>query len=242
MFEGTWNRNRGSFQLMIVAVIIIALLLALAFGPSLWVRRVMARYQQPADRYPGTGGELASHLLTRLELDHVRVEESDIGDHYDPIERAVRLSPKNFHGRSLTAVTVAAHEVGHAVQDAFGYAPLHWRLQLVKLSRYAQMLGAGLLITLPLVMAATRAPAAGGILMVAVLLSMGSAVLVHLVTLPTELDASFRRAMPLLEAGYLKPGDEPHARRILLAAALTYVAAALMGLFSVWAWLRILRP
>lgn len=227
---------------MIVAVFVILLLLALAFGPSLWVRKVMARYQQPEDRYPGTGAQLAAHLLRRLDLDHVRVEESEIGDHYDPVDRVVRLSPRNYHGRSLTAVTVAAHEVGHAVQDGFGYAPLHWRFRLVKLSRYAQMIGAGLLIAMPVILAITRAPSAGGILMVAVLLSMGSAVLVHLITLPTELDASFRRAMPLLEAGYLKPEDQPHARRILLAAALTYVAAALMGLFSVWAWLRILRP
>ncbi|MCC5858543.1 MAG: zinc metallopeptidase [Ectothiorhodospiraceae bacterium] len=227
---------------MIAAILIILLLVVLAVAPGLWVRRVMARYHRPENRYPGTGGELAEHLLRRLELDHVRVEESTAGDHYDPLERAVRLSPRNFRGRSLTAVTVAAHEVGHAVQDAFGYAPLHWRLRLVKLSRYAQILGAGLLIAMPVIVAVTRAPAAGGILMVAVLLSMGSAVLVHLITLPTELDASFRRALPLLEAGYLKPGDEPHARRILLAAALTYVAAALMGLFSVWAWLRLLRP
>ena len=84
------------------------LVFALIFGPGWWVRTVMSRYSSPDDRYDGTGGELARHLLDNLDLQHVKVEESPTGDHYDPREKVVRLSPEKLNGRSLTAVTVAA--------------------------------------------------------------------------------------------------------------------------------------
>ena len=228
---------------MYVLVVLVGILLALAYGPSLWVRRVMAQHHRPSDRYPGTGAELARELLRRLELPGVRVEETTAGgDHYDPRDRAVRLGPENYHGRSLTAVAVAAHEVGHAIQHADGYPPLRWRTQLVLFSRSAQRLGAILLLAAPLIMVATRLPTAGFLFLVGGLLTMGTAVIVHLVTLPTEVDASFRRALPLLEAGYLRPEDKAPARRILTAAACTYLAAALGSLLNVWVWLRLLRP
>ncbi|WP_253483302.1 zinc metallopeptidase [Natronocella acetinitrilica] len=228
---------------MHIFIIFGLLLLLLAYGPSVWVRRVMARHHQPVDRYPGTGAELARDLLQRLELPHVKVEETTSGgDHYDPRDRAVRLGPENYKGRSLTAISVAAHEVGHAIQHADGYQPLRWRTQLVMATRAAQRIGAALLLAAPLIMVITRMPGAGLLLFVGGVLTMGTAVLVHLVTLPTEVDASFRRALPLLEAGYLKPEDRPGARRILTAAAFTYVAAALGSLINVWAWLRLIRP
>lgn len=226
------------FPLILLALVF---LLALVYGPAYWVRRVMARHRQPANRYPGTGAELARHLLRRLDMAQVTVELSDMGDHYDPAARAVRLSPDNYHGRHLTAVTVAAHEVGHAIQDAVGYPPLAWRTWLVKLAVQGQRIGVAMLLAIPVLMLLTRTPAAAGLLLVAVLLSMGLAIVVHLVTLPTELDASFSRALPLLEAGYLKPEDQRAARRILTAASLTYVAAALASLLNVWVWLRLLR-
>lgn len=216
------------------------LLLALIYGPSLWVRRVMARYRTPEDRYPGTGAEFAGHLLKRLQLDHVRVESTEQGDHYDPMEKVVRLSPANHDGKHLTAVTVAAHEVGHALQDAIGYQPLMWRTRLAVFAAKAQRFGGFLLLAIPVLLILTRVPASAVMLLAAGLGSVGLAVLVHLITLPTEFDASFRRALPLLEAGYLKPEDEPAARRILTAAALTYVAAALMSVFNIWVWLRML--
>ena len=100
---------------------LIALLLIMAgiviFGPQLWTRRVFAQYRVPRPDYPGTGGELARHLLDRLDMKHIKVETTEKGDHYDPETKAVRLTPDNFSGKSLTAVTVAAHEVGHAIQD-----------------------------------------------------------------------------------------------------------------------------
>lgn len=227
---------------MIPLLVLGAIILVAAGVPGLWVRRVMQRYRAPGDRYRLTGAELARDLLQRLELGHVPVEQSAQGDHYDPVKRRIGLSKENYDGRSLTAVTVAAHEVGHAVQDAIGYRPLHWRTHMVRWATAGQRLGVALLLGLPLIMVVSRSPA---LLLPAASLGVAGlamGVLVHLVTLPTEFDASFRRAMPLLEAGYLHPEDRPHARRILQAAALTYVAAAAMSLLNVWLWLRLLRP
>src|SRR5574339_345193 len=104
-------------------VIFIVALLALTIVPGLWVQSVMRRYSQPANRYPHTGGQTARHLLDALGLRNVATEITDRGDHYDPLAKAVRLTVDNFNGRSLTAVTVAAHEVGHALQDARGFTP-----------------------------------------------------------------------------------------------------------------------
>ena len=218
------------------------LLFALIFGPGWWVRTVMSRYSSPEDRYDGTGGELARHLLDSLDLQNVKVEESPAGDHYDPRDKVVRLSPANLKGRSLTAVTVAAHEVGHALQDASGYAPLKIRGQLVMLTQPVQRLGAGILMASPFVGMLTRAPLVSLLMILGGLMSLGTTTLVHLITLPTEMDASFNRALPMLEkGGILKPGDLPHARRLLRAAALTYLSASLASLLNIARWWALLR-
>lgn len=217
-------------------------ILAIVFGPGLWVQRVMARYSRPEDRYQGTGGELARHLLDQYGLRDVRVEITEQGDHYEPREKAVRLTADKFHGRSLTAVTVAAHEIGHALQDSQGYRPLKVRTRLVGLARQAERFGAGILIAAPVIGILMRAPSVTGLMLLGGMLSLGSATLVHLVTLPTELDASFKRALPLLEKGeYLHAVDLPHARRLLRAAALTYVSASLMSLLNIARWWALVR-
>jgi len=224
-------------------LILIVVIAAVIYLPQFWVRRVMKRYAQPTDRYQGTGGQLARHLLDQLGLEAVKVESTDKGDHYDPEARVVRLSPENYQGASLTAVTVAAHEVGHAIQHADGYRPLLWRTKMVKSLQKFQRIGVILLMLMPVIMLALRLPRAGLVLLAMGGAALASGILVHLMTLPTELDASFRRALPLLEkGGYLKPGDRPHARKILTAAALTYVAASLAGLLNFWWWMRLLRP
>lgn len=218
------------------------LVFALVFGPGWWVRTVMSRYSSPADRYEGTGGELARYLLDGFNLQDVQVEETPDGDHYDPQEKIVRLTPGNLNGRSLTAVTVAAHEVGHALQDASGYAPLKIRSQLVMLTQPVQKLGAGILIAAPFIGMLTRAPLVSLLMILGGLMSLGATTLVHLVTLPTELDASFKRALPMLEkGGILKPVDMPHARRLLTAAALTYLSASLASLLNIARWWALLR-
>ena len=223
-------------------LIFILVLLAAVLGPSLWVGRTMRRYSEPADRYPNSGGEIARRLLDELGLHEVGAEMTDKGDHYDPEQRMVRLSPQNFQGRSLTAITIAAHEVGHAVQHASGYLPLMWRTRLVRWVGPVEKTGAALLMATPLIIGITRAPSAGLLMMLGGLLTLGSGVVMHLLTLPTEFDASFGRAMPLLKKlNILAVPDEPHARRLLRAAALTYVSASLMSLLNVARWWTILR-
>ncbi len=223
-------------------LVIIVALLVLVFGPGLWVRRVIERYSSPPDRYAGTGGQLARYLLDKLGMQHVAVETTDQGDHYDPAAKAVRLSPDKYGGRSLTAITVAAHEVGHAIQDQEGYGPLRLRSYLVRVARPVERIGAGALMVAPFVGALTRVPSIGIIMFLAGFLTLATSTLVHLATLPTEFDASFKRALPLLdEQRVLKAADRPHARRLLTAAALTYVSASLMSLLNVARWWAILR-
>jgi Zn-dependent membrane protease YugP len=223
-------------------VVLVLLVCAVVFGPSLWVKRVMRRYDQPENRYPSSGADLARHLLDLNGLQEVKVEETEAGDHYDPLNKVVRLAPGRYGGNSLTAVTVAAHEVGHALQDASGYAPLSLRTRLVMAVQPLQKLGALVLMGAPLVAILTRAPLLTSATIVGGLLSLGTATLVHLVTLPTEIDASYRRALPMLQQeGVLIPSDLPHARRILKAAAMTYVAASLVSLLNVARWWAIMR-
>jgi Zn-dependent membrane protease YugP len=172
----------------------------------------------------------------------VGTEPTEQGDHYDPILKVVRLSKTNFHGRSLTALTVAAHEVGHAMQDAEGFAPLRWRTRLVGWAEPAQKVGAALVMIAPIAALLTRAPLVGLLTVLGGLLALGSGVVVHAVTLPTELDASFQRALPLVERRrLLRREDVPHAETLLRAAALTYVSSALQSLLNIARWWAILR-
>jgi len=223
-------------------LILIILLLLLVIGPGIWVKRVMARYHSPPDRYGRSGGETARKLLDSLGLEQVGTEITEIGDHYDPTDKVVRLTEQNYNGKSLTAVTIAAHEVGHALQDAEGFAPLRWRTRLVKWVGPIEKIGAVLMMSTPLIIGVTRLPVAGLLMFLGGLLTLGSAVAVHVLTLPTELDASFGRAMPLLKKQeVLYPSDERHARRLLKAAAMTYVSASLMSLLNIARWWAILR-
>ncbi len=225
-------------------VIVILILLASIMLPGLWVKHVLKKYSEPADRYriQGSGGELAQHLLQKFDLPDVKVEQTDTGDHYDPEAKAVRLTPGNFSGHSLTAVTVAAHEVGHAIQDARGEMLFNARQRLVRVAVRGEWLGRILILAAPIFLLVTRIPQASLLILLIAVASMALSTIVHLVTLPVELDASFNKAMPLLKEGnYLHEGDLPHARRILKAAALTYVAGSLASLLNLGRWIAVLR-
>ncbi len=223
-------------------IFLLLVIVAVVFGPGLWVKRVLERYSLPADRYSGTGAQLARHLLDKNGLSSVLVEKTTEGDHYDPQDKAVRLTEDKFDGKSLTAITVAAHEVGHAIQDHEGYAPLKIRSRLVRASRNVERLGAAVLMMSPFIGALARAPSLSLLMFGAGLLTLGTSTLIHFATLPTEFDASFARALPMLdEHRILKSADRPHARRLLKAAALTYVAASLMSLLNIARWWAILR-
>ena len=223
-------------------LVVFLLLLALVFLPQTWVRHVLARYNREAEaNFPGTGGELAQHLLRRFGLEGVGVEATDIGDHYDPAARCVRLTPDKLEGRTLTAITVAAHECGHALQHAGSEPMFMLRSRLAMSAAWAARLGSFLIFVAPMLALLSRAPSPGVISVLGGFLIFGFGVLVQLATLPVELDASFGKALPVLEAGYLAPEQVPAARRILRAAAWTYVAASLASLLNFWRWFSILR-
>jgi uncharacterized protein len=223
-------------------VILIILVIALILGPGIWVQRVLKKYSQPGDRYAGTGASLARHLLDKHGLQSIKVEVTESGDHYDPVDKVVRLTKDKHDGRSLTAITVAAHEVGHALQDHTHYPPLKWRTRLVRAMSGIEKIGAGVLVLSPFLGMLTRIPALGVLGFLAGMLTLGTSAVVHFVTLPTEFDASFNRALPMLdEYRILKSVDRPHARKLLTAAALTYVSASLMSLLNIARWIAILR-
>ena len=225
---------------MFYAIIIIVFVLVF-FAPQWWVSYVMKRHNKTINALPGTGGELAQHLIERYQLP-VTLEATEQGDHYDPESKTVRLSPEYLNGKSLTALAIAAHEVGHAVQDFQRDELLIMRGRLVKTSQQFEKMGAGVIFVAPLLTAFTHSPHLGLLVGLVGFLSIASSVVVHLISLPVEFDASFNKALPLLEEGhYVTKRDLIPVRQVLLAAALTYVAAALAGLLNVWRWIAILR-
>lgn len=230
----------GKFDM--IYVLLLAILIGAVVGPHLWARSTLRAHAADRPDLPGTGGELARHLLDRYGLTEVSVELSEHGDHYDPSANAVRLVRENHDGRSVTAVAVAAHEVGHAIQHRDGYAPLMARQRLVRAAAVTDKVGSAVLFGLSVVGSFALSPRMlllGGI---AVVLMGLVSVIVHLVTLPVEFDASFKKALPVLDrGGYLPPRDLPAARRILSACALTYVASALIGMVNFLRYFRYLR-
>ena len=221
----------------------LALVLGLAVLPQMWVRRVIAQHSVDRPDFPGTGGEFARHLLDEMRLGQVKVEETPLGDHYDPDAKAIRLMPQHFKGRSLAALVIAAHETGHAMQDAAGYAPLKARTELARRAVWMERIGAVVMLAAPIMMVLARGPHILLLEVAAGLMILGLSIVMHAYTLPVEFDASFRRALPLLKAGkYIPDQDMPAARQLLRAAAFTYVAAAAMSLLDVARWFRVLRP
>ncbi len=224
-------------------VILLIVLIAIIYAPSIWAKATFKRYSKPRDDIPGNGASLARHLLEKLDMAHVKVEKTDkAGDHYDPTDKVVRLSPNNYNDRSLTAITVAVHEVGHAIQDHKNDPMFTARIKLIGITHIIQQIGGWLLILLPILAIISRNPILGLLTVLAGIAVMGISVVVHLVTLPVEFDASFNKALPILfEGNYIEEKDRPAARRILKAAALTYVAASLASLLNFWRWFSLFR-
>ncbi len=222
-------------------IFVTVLLMAAVFGPMIWVRRVMSAHAREIPGMPGTGGELARHLVDRFELEGVTVEETPAGDHYDPSSRTVRLSSANFNGRSLTAVAVATHEVGHALQDKTGDRALRARTRLAPQAEQLARLSAGVIWAAPVFGLVFRHPMPFSLLVAIGLSGLLARVAVHAFTLPTEWDASFGKALPILREGqYVAPNEIPVVSKILRAAALTYVAAALADVLNLARWAALL--
>ena len=225
-------------MLLVIGVLIV---IALIFGPSLWVKFVMRRYSSEKPEMPGTGGELAKHLIERFSLNDVKVEVTELGDHYDPIEKKVRLSKENYESKSLTAIAIAAHEVGHAIQDQQGDKRLAIRTKMVPIIDKVARLSAVIISLSPVIGIITRHPMPFSLLLLLGLSGFIARMMVHAVTLPIEFDASFSKALPLLREGeYISQSNEKAVGHVLRAAALTYVSAALADILNLGRWIVIL--
>ena len=220
-------------------IILLVVVVAVIFLPQFWVRRVLKKHSNERPDFPGTGGEFARHLIKQQGL-KVKLETTEQGDHYDPSTRTVRLSSENFNGKSLTAVATATHEVGHAIQHQQGMALLLLRSPLAKFAFYVERIAQVALISTPVFL--SLLPGVGRLSLIVAIAGMLASTLVHFVTLPVEINASYSKALPILKNGnYLTDQDYQSARKILLACALTYVSAALGSLLNIWRWLRFLR-
>lgn len=221
-------------------IILVVTILVLLVGPTLWVKYILKRYGQKREDLPGTGGELARHLIRRFELSNVQVETTEEGkDHFDILQHKVCLSPSVFNGQSLTAVAVAAHEVGHAIAHEREERIALLRIRYLPKAIFIQRLAAGLLIGWPILTVVFHLPYV--VLFHALVVGLCGllAVLIQFAILPEEWDASFHKALPILTQGkYVPEKDIPKIKKILTACAMTYVASALLKVLFFWRGLR----
>lgn len=192
----------------------------LTVGAQLWVSAAVGAAKHIPSARGMSGRDVAAAILAARGLRGVRVEETHgfLGDHYDPSSRTLRLSADVFHGRSVAAAGIAAHEVGHALQHAEGYAPMRARQALVPVANIGTNLGALLVVV-------GAAIGAVGLAKLGVALFAGF-VAFTLITLPVEFDASARARRVLAASGWLTREELDGVGRVLRAAAATYVAAA----------------
>lgn len=202
---------------------LILLVLLATFIIQGWLKNTYAKYSRVANSRSLTGAETARIILDRYGLNQVKVEpiRGQLTDHYDPRTKTVRLSEGNYASPSLAALSVAAHEVGHALQDADNYVPMRIRAQLVPAAQIGSNLGPWLFI-IGLMMGLVGLAKIG-------LYLFSAAALFQLVTLPVEFNASSRALVNLRKFELLTPQEIPAARKVLTAAALTYVAALAMS-------------
>ena len=210
----------SSFLLLIPAMLF-------AFWAQWKVQHTYKKFSQVPAANGRTGREMAVAIMSRNGISDVAVEKVGgvLSDHYDPRAKIVRLSVHNHDDRSISAIAVAAHEVGHVLQHAQGYAPLQLRTAIVPVANIGSMLA------FPLFMIGMffSMPGISGPLMDIGILLFTGAVLFQVVTLPVEFDASKRALAQLTTTGAVAPDEVSHAKQVLDAAALTYVAAAAMA-------------
>ena len=201
---------------------------------AMWAQYKVKSAYAKAGRIPArsgmSGAETAQRILNAFGIADVSIEpvQSFLGDHYDPRRKALRLSPDVYHGRSLAAVGIAAHEVGHAIQDAQAYAPLALRNGLVPMASVGSNLSV-ILIIAGVVLSGMQL-AFGGIIAAAGLGLFGVVVLFQLVNLPVEFNASSRARAILVDQGIVTVQEDRVVGDVLSAAAMTYVAATITAI------------
>lgn len=208
----------------------------LAFIAQAWIRSAYARGMQM--RAQMTGAEAARYILDKNGLVDIPIEETpgEMSDHYSPGERVVRLSSAVYHTPSLTAVGIAAHEVGHAMQHAFGYLPLALRNIAVPLANFGSPIGM-LLIFAGVGLGLSKF---GGTLAWLGVALFSGVVVFQVINLPVEFNASTRAKQQLVELGVVDASEMGPVRSVLTAAALTYVAAALQSIMQLLYFLMLI--
>ncbi|MCD8157772.1 MAG: zinc metallopeptidase [Clostridiales bacterium] len=229
----------GYSGLYMIAMLLLVAALILAFYSQWKVNSTFRKYSQVQNRRGYTGADVARQLLYNAGITDVAVEQvrGNLTDHYDPKSKVLRLSETVFSSRSVAALGVAAHETGHAIQDNVGYVPLRARTGIYPAVSFSSKLAMPLIILGFLIGSFTR-----GNYTIALLGALLYAVVVffQLVTLPVEFNASARAMRNLKEYGYLDEDEIPGARRVLSAAALTYVASAAAALATLLRFLAII--
>ena len=204
----------------------------LAFYAQWKVTSTFKRYSRVQTGRGMTGADIAAEILRTRNIHDVRIEpvQGTLSDHYDPTSKTLRLSPDVYSGRSVAAAGVAAHEVGHAIQHAEGYAFLKMRSNLVPALNITSKMAFPVLM-IGLVMMSMQS-ALGQPVMIAGIALFSVMVLFQLVTLPVEFDASSRALAAIRDGGIVNSQELGGARKVLSAAALTYVAAAISSLMT----------
>ncbi|WP_082686858.1 zinc metallopeptidase [Bacillus sp. FJAT-27445] len=207
-------------------ILYIGLIILIPLWAQMRVKGAFNKYSKIESSSRKTGAEVAREILQSNGIYDVRIEEGRgfLSDHYDPRAKAIRLSPDIYHGHSLAATAVAAHEVGHAIQDDQAYAFLRFRHALVPVANIGSnfawvLILIGILANLQ------------GMLLVGIAF-MAAAVLFQVVTLPVEFNASSRAMDQVISLGIIRNEEERNTKKVLDAAALTYVAAAAVAVLE----------
>ena len=222
---------------------ILVIFFLISFVPVLWVNYVFKKNDTILPNMPFNAYEFGEEIIKELKLKNVSIEKSLIGDHYDLVEQKVKVHEDRFKRKSLTSISIICHEIGHAIQHAQNYSPLITRTKLVKNTQWINQISMGIIyIGLPLIFA-TGFLSLIKLCALIILLSMLIGVIIHLITLEVELDASFNRAFPIIKK---KIPEVYHnsCRSVLRAAAFTYVVGVFKNLISlrmIWTVLSRLR-
>ena len=222
-------------------MIIYLLILFFYLSPIIWFNFVFKKNNKILEKMPFNGLEFGEQIIKEKNLSDVVIEGTMEGDHYDPNEKKVRVKQERLDNKSITAISVVCHEIGHAIQHNENYKPLERRQILVKNTAWISKLGGGILyIGLPTLFATGSFPLIR-VCLILVIFTIIINVLIHLVTLDVEIDASFNRALPILREKVPSQYHEK-CRSVLRAAAYTYVIGALRSVISLrYIWLLIMR-
>lgn len=227
MYYPMYYRMDPTYVLVLIGVV-------LSLLASAKVKSTFAKYQRVRNYAGLTGCEAAERVLHGAGIYDVRIERvsGSLTDHYDPQNKVLRLSDSTYNSASVAAVGVAAHECGHAIQHAVNYAPIRWRGALVPVANF------GSTIAWPLILIGLFITGNSSSLLINLgILAFSAAVLFHLVTLPVEFDASNRAIRILGSNGMMSREEVSGVKKVLGAAALTYVASAATAILQL---LRIL--